>query len=86
MGKNAAQARRAKSKSRISDEPVTLGSPIFAAVEQPVTSQQLAAHLQVTTRTLASYREQGLIPYWRLNARNLRYRISDVERALSRNT
>jgi Helix-turn-helix domain len=78
-----ALARRA-SKSRTSSEPVFV-PPIWATVEQPVTTQQLAAHLQVSVRTLATYREQRLIPYWRINSRNLRYRISDVERALSRN-
>jgi DNA-binding transcriptional MerR regulator len=51
--------------------------------EQPITTAQLAQHLQVTTRTLATYRKQKLIPFWKLNARNYRYRISDVERALS---
>jgi predicted site-specific integrase-resolvase len=50
--------------------------------EQPVTSAQLAAHLQITTRTLATYRAQRKVPYWKLNARNFRYRISDVEKAL----
>jgi hypothetical protein len=78
-----ALARRA-SKSRTSSEPVFV-PPIFAAVEQPVTTLQLAAHLQVSTRTLATYREQRIIPFWRINSRNIRYRISDVERALSRN-
>ena len=83
MVKNSALARRA-SKSRASDEPVFV-PPIWATVEQPVTTEQLAAHLQVSTRTIAAYREQRLIPFWRINARCLRYRISDVERALSRN-
>jgi predicted DNA-binding transcriptional regulator YafY len=82
MAKNSAQARRA-SKSRESSEPVTLVSPIFNGVERPVTTAQLAIHLQVSTRTIANYREQRLIPYWRINSRNIRYRISDVERALS---
>jgi DNA-binding transcriptional MerR regulator len=62
-----------------------LVSPLYAAVEPPVTSKQIAKHLQITTRTLATYREQRLIPFWRINSRNLRYRISDVERALARN-
>jgi len=83
MVKNSAQAQRA-SKSRTSSEPVFV-SPIFAGIERPVTTEQLAKHLQVSTRTIASYREQRLIPYWRINSRNIRYRISDVERALSRN-
>jgi excisionase family DNA binding protein len=51
--------------------------------EKPLTSAQLAEHLSVTTRTIANYRAQGRIPFWRINARNIRYRLSDVERALS---
>ena len=85
MVKNSAQARRAKSKSRDSSEPVTFVSPVFAGIEKPITTKQLAKHLQVSTRTIASYREQRLIPFWRLNSRNIRYRVSDVERALARN-
>jgi hypothetical protein len=53
------------------------------SAEQPVTSAQLARHLQITTRTLATWRSQGKIPFWRINSRNLRYRIRDVETALS---
>jgi hypothetical protein len=51
--------------------------------EQPVTTAQLAQHLQITTRTLATYRAQRRIPFWKINPRNFRYRISDVERALA---
>jgi hypothetical protein len=52
--------------------------------EKPVTTRQLAEHLQVTTRTLASYRAARKIPFWKINARNFRYKISDVERALAK--
>jgi hypothetical protein len=62
---------------------VELPPPTNGGAEQPVTSAQLADHLQVTTRTLANYRAEGRIPFWRVTARNFRYRISDVERALS---
>jgi Helix-turn-helix domain len=58
---------------------------ILSAVEQPITTQQLADHLQVTGRTIATYRAKRLIPFWRLNSRNIRYRLSDVERALAKN-
>ena len=81
--KSKAQARRA-TKSRES-EPVPFVSPIFNGIERPVTTAQLAIHLQVSTRTVASYREKRLIPFWRLNSRNIRYRLSDVERALAKN-
>jgi DNA-binding transcriptional MerR regulator len=64
---------------------VPLVSPVFAAIERPVTTAQLAAHLQVSARTIARYREQRLIPFWRLNARRIMYRLSDVERVLARN-
>lgn len=52
--------------------------------EQPVTTAQLAVYLQVTTRTLATYRAQRRIPFWKINPRNFRYRISDVEKALAK--
>jgi predicted site-specific integrase-resolvase len=56
---------------------------VINGIEPPVTSEQLAKHLQVTTRSLANYRKAGKIPYWKLNARNFRYRISAVEIALA---
>ena len=58
---------------------------ILSAVEQPITTRQLAQHLQLTGRTIATYRAKRLIPFWRINSRNIRYRLSDVERALAKN-
>jgi hypothetical protein len=81
MVKNSAQARRAKSCT--SSEPVTLVSPIFNGIEKPITTSELAQHLRVTTRTIAAYRARRIIPFWRLNARRILYRLSDVERCLS---
>jgi hypothetical protein len=81
MVKNSAHPLRAK--SRESSQAVTLASPIVAGIERPVTTAQLAAHLQVSTRTIAAYRERRIIPFWRLNARRILYRLSDVERCLS---
>jgi Helix-turn-helix domain len=52
--------------------------------ERPVTTAELAEHLRCTSRTIANYRAQKLIPFWRLNARRILYRISDVESALSK--
>jgi hypothetical protein len=72
------------SKSRNTSDPGLIPSPIVSPVERPITTQQLAAHLQVTTRTIASYRDQKLIPFWRINARRILYRLSDVERSLAR--
>jgi hypothetical protein len=57
---------------------------ITNGAEKPVTTRQLAGHLQITPRTLATYRAKGRIPFWKINARNIRYRISDVEAALSK--
>jgi hypothetical protein len=81
--KNSAQARRA-SKSRESTEPFDFVSPVFTGIERPVTTEQLAAHLQVSTRTIANYRKQRRFPYWRVNSRRILYRLTDVERALAR--
>ena len=79
--KNSAQARRA-SKSGYNTGSAPLIAPL-PDVERPVTTEELAQHLRVTTRTLASYRSKRLIPFWRLNARRILYRLSDVERSLS---
>jgi hypothetical protein len=78
------KAHKRRAKSRTSSEQVPFVSPVFNGIERPVTTAQLADHLQVSTRTIASYREQRLIPYWRINSRNIRYRLSDVERALAK--
>jgi hypothetical protein len=61
-----------------------LQMPVTNGPEQPVTTSQLARHLQVNARTLGAYRAQQRIPYWRVNSRCIRYRISDVEAALSK--
>jgi predicted site-specific integrase-resolvase len=52
--------------------------------EQPRTSAQIAEHLQISLRTLANWRAARKIPYWKINARNFRYRISEVEKALAK--
>jgi len=64
--------------------PVVISPAITNGAEKPLTSAQLAEHLQVTTRTLATYRAQRRIPFWRINSRTVRYRLSDVERALAK--
>jgi len=50
--------------------------------EELLTTNQLAKYLQVSERTIASYRGEGKIPFFKINARNFRYKISDVEAAL----
>ncbi len=47
-------------------------------------TKQLAKYLGVTTRTIAAYREKGLIPLWKVNARLIRYELSAVEAALGK--
>jgi hypothetical protein len=86
MPKNSAQARRAH-KSREPSQAVThpVSPPILngAPAERPVTSKQLADHLGCTTRTLANYRRDRIIPYWKVTQRRIMYRISDVEACLA---
>jgi len=74
--------RRAGKSRTLSDEPFVLSPTIINGIERPITTAQLASHLQLSERTIATYRQRRLIPFWRLNARNIRYRLSDVERAL----
>jgi excisionase family DNA binding protein len=52
--------------------------------ERPLTTRELAKHLSVTTRTVANWRAKGRIPFWSINARNVRYSLRAVERALSK--
>ena len=85
MAKISAQARRA-SKSRHNSEsappPLIVSPAILNGVERPVTTAQLAAHLQVTTRTnrqlpraasdsvLAHQQSQHSIPNFRRRTRS----------------
>lgn len=48
------------------------------------TTQDVARHCQVTTRTLANWRASGRVPFVRITARCIRYRLADVEKALSK--
>lgn len=52
--------------------------------QKPLTTQELADHLRVTTRTLADWRARGKIPYLRITARCFRYDLDQVERALAK--
>ncbi len=40
--------------------------------------KDLAEQLQVTTRTIRNYRQEGLIPFIRIGKRTLRYDLQDV--------
>jgi len=52
--------------------------------EWPISTKQLASYLSVTPRTIAAYREKGLIPFWKVNARLIRYDLAAVEAALGK--
>jgi predicted site-specific integrase-resolvase len=47
-----------------------------------INTRQLAAHLGVSERTLANWRDSGKIPFVRITARCLRYNLAEVESAL----
>ena len=70
-------------KKRAQDEWYFQSEPLGQR-ERPITTRELAKFLQVTPRCLANWRKQGLIPYWRLTARALRYELSAVEAALGK--
>jgi len=52
--------------------------------EWPIGTKQLADYFKVTTRTIANWRASGRVPFWRINARVIRYSLSEVEAALGR--
>jgi excisionase family DNA binding protein len=56
----------------------------LAKSEKQLTTKELARHLRVSARTLASWRSSGKIPYWKLSARALRYELSAVYAALKK--
>jgi hypothetical protein len=73
----------ANKKALITRRHIPVAKITAADPDRPVNSRQCAEHLQVSTRTLAAWRAQNKIPFWRINPRNFRYRIRDVETALS---
>jgi hypothetical protein len=56
--------------------------PLIAGYEPLVKSYTIAAILSVTPRYVAILAEQGRIPVHRYGRRCVRYRVSDVMRAL----
>ena len=71
-------AYRGQSYSQVSDFVKKLDR------ERPVKTSEVAAYLGVTPRTVANWRKTGRIPYFSINSRNVRYFLSDVEKALSK--
>ena len=53
------------------------------ATNRRLKTKEVAAHLGVTSRTVQNYRDQGKIPYVRINARTFRYNLAEVEKALA---
>jgi excisionase family DNA binding protein len=58
-------------------------SPKNGELTPLVTSEELARHLHISTRTLLTMRQAGKIPFYQPNQRLIRYRIADVEKALA---
>ncbi len=77
QGLESPEARKHQHKVKILTNPL--------GVEQPVTSVQFCAHFQITPRTLANWRAEKRIPFFRLSAKNFRYRLSECERVLAAN-
>lgn len=49
-----------------------------------LTTEDLAAHVKVTPRTIQNWRDAGKIPFLRITARCFRYDLDQVERSLSK--
>ena len=47
-----------------------------------LTTLEMAAYFAATPRTIVSWREAGRIPFHRLTARCIRYKLEEVEQAL----
>lgn len=50
--------------------------------DQIMSEKQLAAYLGMTVRGLINWRQRGILPHWRIGRRCIKYRKSDVLRAL----
>jgi excisionase family DNA binding protein len=54
------------------------------AKPRPLTTRELADHLQVTTMTIANWMKAGKIPVIRITKRCHRFDLAEVEKALIR--
>jgi hypothetical protein len=68
----------APEKKHYSEKPLTPGNG------QRFTTPQIAHRFQVTARTIQNWRDEGKIPFIRVNSRCIRYDPDAVERALSK--
>jgi excisionase family DNA binding protein len=76
----SARERQRRERQRLASQ----GASSNGELSPLVTSAQLARHLQISTRTLVTMRQDGSIPFYQPHARLIRYRISDVEKALAK--
>jgi excisionase family DNA binding protein len=47
-----------------------------------LTSEELAAHLKISVRTLTAMRDEGKIPFLKVSPRGYRYDLAEVETKL----
>jgi hypothetical protein len=73
---------KSATESVVQDAVTTPIAPLYQ-LDQPLTSAQLAARLQISVRTLADWRKDNVVPFMRINSRCIRYRWHDVITALS---
>jgi hypothetical protein len=58
--------------------------PLTPGNGQRFTTPQIAHRYQVTDRTIQSWRDEGKIPFIKINSRCIRYDPDAVEKALSK--
>jgi len=66
-------------------QAMTTGNPSSTVErERPVNTRQFCEYFQISMRTAANWRDAGRIPFLRINSRNIRYKLSECERALAK--
>lgn len=58
--------------------------PLMPVNGQRFTTPQIAHRFQVTERTIQNWRDEGKIPFIKINSRCIRYDADAVEKALSK--
>jgi predicted DNA-binding transcriptional regulator AlpA len=59
-------------------------SPALPGSEELLTKSQIAVKLQVTQRTVDNFMARGILPYFKLGNRMVRFRLLDVQAHLDR--